>query len=330
MRAPATTTTRFPVFSAGKGVIAIVVAMLEERGLLDISAPIAEAFPEFGASVPGKDQITTLDVLTHTSGMLMPQFCRTWDDWADWDKVRAALVAAPPVHRRGKLAYHPLEYGWLLSEVVERASGVPLEDFVRTELAEKLGLPGLRFRTLPADLERTARSYSTAKKPLLVAGMQFSEILDDLGPESPLLEAFIPGAGLVSDAATLAAFYEFLVRGGVTQDGRRLLSEETIRTYTKRHIYGWDRTNRVPIALSRGFFVGAWGPSVYGWYGTRSCFGHPGAFSTIAFGDHRTGISAAIVTNANRSPIDLVLRMAPLCHRILRSVRRPQRGSRTG
>ena len=321
MRAPVTATTRFPVFSAGKAVIAIVVAMLEERGLLDVHAPIAEIFPEF-ASRPGKERITTLDVLTHTAGMLMPEFCNSWHDWPDWEKVRAAMIEAAPVHKRGKLAYHPLEYGWLLSEVVRQVTGESLQDFVRKELAEPLGLPALRFGADPELFENTARSYTTADKPVEIAGMKFTQIVDALEPDSPLVEAFIPGAGLVSDAATLAAFYEFLVAGGATREGKQLLSEKTIRTYTKRAIYGWDRTNRVPIALARGFFVGAWGPSVYGWFGTRDCFGHPGAFSTVAFGDHRTGISAAIVTNANKSPMDLVSRMAPICHRILRSAGR--------
>jgi CubicO group peptidase (beta-lactamase class C family) len=320
-RSPVTTTTQFPVFSAGKAVIAVVIAMLEERGKLDINAPIADLFPEF-ATAPGKEEITPLDVLTHTAGMLMPEFCNAWLDWPDWDKVRAALIAAPPVHKRGKLAYHPLEYGWLLSEVIQRAAGVSLQDFLRTELAEPLGLPALRFGADKSKLESHARSYTTAKKPLEVAGMQFTRIVDALGPDSPLVDAFIPGAGLVCDAATLAGFYEFLVHGGVTRTGQRLISEKQVRLYTKRAIYGWDRTNKVPIALSRGFFVGAWGPSVYGWFGTRDCFGHPGAFSTVAFGDHRTGISAAVVSNANKSPIDLVKRMAPVCHRILRAARK--------
>ncbi|GEM_PF-1004240 len=319
-RSPVTITTQFPVFSAGKAVIAVVVAMLEERGLLDVQAPIAELFPEF-ATARGKETITTLDVLTHTSGMLMPEFCNEWLDWPDQDKVRAALIAASPVHERGKLAYHPLEYGWLLAEVIERAGGVPLQEFVRAELAEPLELPNLRFGADKEDLEGHARSYTTAKKPVEVAGMKFTTIVDALGPDSPLIDAFIPGAGLVCDAATLAAFYEFLVHGGVSRRGEQLLSEEQVRLYTKRAIYGWDRTNKVPIALSRGFFVGAWGPSVYGWFGTRDVFGHPGAFSTVAFGDHRTGISAAVVSNANKSPIDLVTRMAPVCHRILRAAR---------
>ncbi len=321
LRAPVTRDTQFPVFSAGKAVIAVAVAMLEERGALDVNAPIAELFPEF-ASAPGKEAITPLDVLTHTAGLLMPEFCDEWFDWPDWDKVRAALVDATPVHKRGKLAYHPLEYGWLLSEVIHRAAGVPVQEFVRTELAEPLGLSNLRFGADKADLEGHARSYTTARKPVEIAGMKFTKIVDALGPDSPLVDAFIPGAGLVCDAGTLAAFYEFLVHGGVAHDGTRLLSEEQVRLYTKRAIYGWDRTNRVPIALSRGFFVGAYGPSVYGWFGTREVFGHPGAFSTVAFGDHRTGISAAVVSNANKSPIDLVKRMAPVCHRILRAARR--------
>ena len=44
-------TTPFPVFSAGKPLAAIVIAMLEDRGVLDVNAPIAQIFPEFGCFI---------------------------------------------------------------------------------------------------------------------------------------------------------------------------------------------------------------------------------------------------------------------------------------
>jgi CubicO group peptidase (beta-lactamase class C family) len=55
--------TPFPVLSAGKPLAAIAIAWLEERGRLDIQAPIAQFFPEFTGH--DKERITTYDVLTH-------------------------------------------------------------------------------------------------------------------------------------------------------------------------------------------------------------------------------------------------------------------------
>lgn len=77
--------TPFPVLSAGKPLAAICIALLEERGLLDIKAPIVQLFPEFGQH--GKEHITTLDGLTHRSGLLIPDFVKTPGLWGN----RAAI-----------------------------------------------------------------------------------------------------------------------------------------------------------------------------------------------------------------------------------------------
>ncbi len=106
--------------------------------------------------------------------------------------------------------------------------------------------------------------------------------------------------------------YELLVAGGVTHTGQRILREETVRTYTARAILGFDRTNRVPMTVGRGFLVGAPWPTIYGWTRTSGCFGHAGAFDTLGFGDHATGIAAGIVTNGNAGPMDFFARFRPL------------------
>ncbi len=59
--------TFFPSYSTGKGIAALVVAVLMERGVLDYAAPVATYWPEFGAH--GKESITVGDVLTHRAGL---------------------------------------------------------------------------------------------------------------------------------------------------------------------------------------------------------------------------------------------------------------------
>ncbi len=310
---PATTTTLFPCFSAGKAVLAIAIALLEDRGLLSVHDRIVDHFPEFAAAEDAdKRDITILDVLTHRGGILMRDFCARLEDWPDWDKVRSAMINARPTHRRGTLAYHPLEYGWLLAEVAQRVTGEPFPQWFARQIAGPCGLPQLRFGCDLDEVDRLAHPYWLGPPDGLIAGLQAARMFEDVATRPDLATAFIPGAGLVTDAATLAAFYAMLVQGGVTRSGERLLGLDVVRRYTTRHVMGWDRTNSAPIALGRGFFLGTLGPSLYGWWKTESAFGHAGAFCTLGFADHKTGLSVGIVTNGNRNPADLVLRMAPL------------------
>jgi CubicO group peptidase (beta-lactamase class C family) len=94
--------TPFPVFSAGKPLAAIAIACLEDRRVLDVKAPIAQIFPKFERH--GKRGITTLDVLTHRSGILMPDFVKSTHQWGNRESVRDALIETVPSYARGTLA----------------------------------------------------------------------------------------------------------------------------------------------------------------------------------------------------------------------------------
>src|SRR6476469_315565 len=78
-RQPVTPETRFVVFSASKPVVAVTVAMLEERGLVDVEAPVAKYWPEFAAN--GKGEITVADVLRHRAGIFTPELVMSSRDW---------------------------------------------------------------------------------------------------------------------------------------------------------------------------------------------------------------------------------------------------------
>src|SRR5699024_2099803 len=64
---PWTEDTAAVIFSCSKGLVALGVCMLVERGRLDFDRPIATGWPEFGAN--GKDAITLRDVLSHRAGL---------------------------------------------------------------------------------------------------------------------------------------------------------------------------------------------------------------------------------------------------------------------
>lgn len=316
--------TPFAVFSAGKPVVATAVALCEERGILDAARPVAHYFPEFARA--GKRAITIVDVLTHRSGILLPGLSSTPALWKDRERVAAALADAAPAFRRGTLAYAPLEYGWILGEVVRRAAGISLTEFVEREISVPLGLASLRFGARGRAHASIARPYWLGGAQR-VAGQDISRTFEAVNDSPDFLEAEVPGAGLVTDARSLASFYEFWLQRGLTPAGRRLLSEATVARTLRRHAFGFDRSNRAPLAVARGFLLGTRMPSAYGFWGTQRCFGHAGAFSTLAFADPERDLAVALVTNGNRGRRALLTDLMPVVDAVRRTVR-PRRTPR--
>jgi CubicO group peptidase (beta-lactamase class C family) len=300
--------------------------MLEDRGRLAPDAPVASILPGFEAR--GKGGITVLDVLTHRAGVLLPDLVARPEVWSDREAVLRALIEATPTFERGTFAYMPYEYGWILSEIVSRVDGRALAEFVTDELSDPLGLPELRLGLAGRAADSLAWSYWLGRKKLVVGGVDVAADFEARNNSVDQIESLNPAVSLVTDGASLAAFYEFLVAGGVDRTGRRLISERTLKRYMGRSFVGWERSSRAFSAVGRGFIVGAGFPTIFGWWRTDGCFGHPGGLSCLAFGDHRTGLAAAILTNGNRSFFDLARRFLPLAAGLRKACLRG-RGDRT-
>jgi len=311
--------TPFPVLSAGKPLAAVAVALLEDRGALDVQAPVSTVIPGFEAH--GKSEITVLDVLTHRAGIFLPDLIESRQSWADRDAVLRHLIEVKPTYKRGTFAYMAYEYGWILSEVVRRVDGRAFPEFVAAELAGPLELPDLAFGLRGRDPESLAHLYWLGKDKVIVGGVNVAADFEGRNNSALQIDSMNPAVSLVTDAASLAAFYEFLLNTGVTGTGRRLLAEGTLRKYITRNFMGWERNSKALTAMGRGFMVGAPFPTVYGWWNTGSCFGHAGGFCTLAFGDLETGIAAAIVTNGNQGFMDLARRFIPLAQGLRKACR---------
>jgi CubicO group peptidase (beta-lactamase class C family) len=304
--------TPFSVLSAGKPLAAVAIALLEDRGVLDAETPVAELIPGF--EVHGKGEITILDVLTHRAGILLPDLVENPQLWEDREAVLRCLVEARPAYKRGTFAYMPYEYGWILAEIIFRVDGRTVAAFTREELFEPLGLPDLSFGLGGREIDSLAFSYWFGKDRLMVAGIDVADDFEGRNNSASQFNSENPAVSLVANAACLAAFYEFLLAGGVTRTGKRLISEKTLEKYTTRNFVGWERSAKAFCAVGRGFMLGAGFPTIYGWWGSSGCFGHPGGFSSLAFGDRDSGIAAAIVTNGNRGFTDIAKRFMPLAH----------------
>jgi CubicO group peptidase (beta-lactamase class C family) len=72
--------TPFLLWSTGKPFTAMAVHQLAERGLLDLDAPIAAHWPEYGRA--GKGSVTPRHALTHTTGVPLSTRHVVGDAWA--------------------------------------------------------------------------------------------------------------------------------------------------------------------------------------------------------------------------------------------------------
>lgn len=299
VRREVTAQTTFPVFSASKPFVAVAVAMLEERGLLDVNAPLSRFVPEWS-----RDR-TVLDVLTHRAGIIVPELTGDARRWSDPADILRTLATTPPRYPRGTIAYGPYEYGWILAEVIARVAGEPLPVFLKREFLDPAGVD-VRFTIEPKDAGEIARTYWLGGKRV-VAGHELSATWEAVQNAPETRATLCAGAGLYATADALARFYEALLEGG-----RGLIRPETIAAYTRVNASGFDRSNNLPLRIGRGFLLGQVMPSTYGWFGTSRCYGHAGAFSVVAGADPDRGLSVAYVTNANRGPYDLLWRAASI------------------
>ena len=127
---PVASDTPFYAYSVGKGATSAVAHVLVERGLFGYDTPIVELWPEFGAH--GKESATVRHALTHTVGVPGIPADTTPEDLCDWDRMCAAIADSEPWWEPGtKTAYHAYPFGYIVGEIVRRATGKPISQVLQ-------------------------------------------------------------------------------------------------------------------------------------------------------------------------------------------------------
>ncbi|NIN12413.1 MAG: serine hydrolase, partial [Gemmatimonadales bacterium] len=191
-KVPVTEATAFQVMSASKPVVAFSVAVLEDRGLLDVERPVSHYIPQFKRE--DKGEITVLDILTHRSGVLVPRLWNSPEIWPDWERVHEEIWRSRPRYRRGTLAYHPLEYGWILGELVRRVSGLWIDEFLDEIVPPQLQL--LRLRVDHDAAARMARTYWLGPKRYRLGREEVAARFEEIYNAPSTLTSLVPGASM--------------------------------------------------------------------------------------------------------------------------------------
>ena len=319
-----TTDTIFRIASQSKAITAASVLSLMEEGKLNVSDPVSQYIPTFAKTtvavangksvdiVPAKRPITIRDLLTHTSGIsygVEPTVASLYDakglgpaagfGWYTADKdegicdTMARLGTLPFVAQPGE----QWVYGYntdVLGCIVERASGMTLDAYIRARITGPLGMKDTQFYLPAAQRARLAAVYSSGADGLIARapdGARGQGHYVD-GPH----KSFSGGAGLLSTARDYSRFLEMIRRGGEL-DGVRVLSPRTVRLMTTNQI------GDLRVTFDRG--VMGFGFGITDHYGGNGmdgvgAFGWGGAYGTV----YR-------VDPESRSVLILMLQMLP-------------------
>ncbi len=323
-----TTDAIFRIASQTKALTSVGILSLMEEGKLGLNDPVSRYIPTFAKTTvavrsgptvtfePVKRAITIRDLLTHTAGI-------SYGTGADvsalyeakglgpaagfgWYTADKAEPICDTMERLGTLPFvaQPGEawvYGYntdILGCVVERASGMALDEFIRARITGPLGMKDTQFFLAPAQRDRLATVYSstddgqTARAPEGPRGQ--GAYVD--GPR----KSFAGGAGLVSTARDYARFLEALRNGG-TIDNVRLLSQRAVALMTTNQVGTLRSTNGL------GFGLGFETTDRYGAAGMESqgSFGWAGAYGSFYDVDPQARLTIVVMIQQipNRSDI---------------------------
>lgn len=287
--------TLFLLFSAGKPLTALAVHHLAERGLIDLDAPVWTYWPAYAAG--GKLDVSVRHVLRHRSGAPTSTGSIVGDAriMTDWDRSIAAAERAHPRWPAGEVpAYHILNYGFVLGELVRRVSGVPLAQYAREALLDPLGLGDTHIGLPHNQAHRLA--------PLRVHSGGLASLVRSAYFNRPAVrEAVVPAATVTATAPDVARLYRMLLLGG-TIDGVRVLRPETLQAALRPTTASGekDRLLRIPVRWAEGFQLGgAVGRSgtAMGTSPDPETFGHNGSYVCSAWADPVRDLVCVYLTN---------------------------------
>jgi CubicO group peptidase (beta-lactamase class C family) len=315
--------TLFRIASQTKAITSVAILSLVEEGKIGLNDPASRFIPAFAETtvavrndsgltfVPARRRVTIRDLLTHTAGISYG----TEPDIAALYQAKGLGPAAgrgwytadknePICETMERLATLPFRaqpgegwvYGYntdILGCIVERASGLPLDEFFRTRITEPLGMKDTRFFVPASDRDRLSVVYASGTDGRITRAPEGS-IGQGHYVEGPR-RSFAGGAGLVSTARDYARFLEMIRNGGVL-GSVRILAPRTVELMTTNQIGSLYPTP------GQGFGLG---------FGTTDRFGANGMDSVGAFGWGGAYGSGYRVDPQGRLVIVLMIQLMP-------------------
>lgn len=248
----------FRIASMTKPITSVAFMMLVEQGLVAVDTPVHHVLPEFkdiavynggGGGVPFVTKPTAepmrmVDLLRHTSGLTYSFQNRSnvdaayregkiesWHGGHDLDGFIGALAKIPLEFSPGTAWNYSVATD-VLGAVVQRVSGLPLDQFFKERIFAPLKMKDTFFQVPDDKIDRLTDCYT------LVPGK--GRVMYDRGADSAwsrMPELVSGGGGLVSTTLDYHRFNTMLLNGGEL-DGVRILGRKTLDLMTQNHLPG--------------------------------------------------------------------------------------------
>jgi CubicO group peptidase (beta-lactamase class C family) len=297
----ATPETYFNMFSASKVVTAMLIHLLDDKGLVHLDDAVVEYIPEFGAH--GKHNVTIRHVLTHRSGIpTTPKGQVDLDIISNHEAILQLICDSKPVSGAGRrLAYHALTGGYVLAEIIQRVTGKPIRQVLDEEIRKPLGFQSFNYGVAQEDLDKVAVEAFTGPRPRLPYSWLLERALGigiqtavDYANDPRFRTGVIPSGNLIGTPNEICQFFEMLRCEG-SLNGVRIFDPRTVRRAIAEQSYlELDAILMMPVRYGMGFILGDRHVSFYG-PNTAKAFGHLGFTNVLAWADPSRRISVALM-----------------------------------
>ncbi|MFL5357433.1 serine hydrolase [Archangium sp.] len=225
---PATVDTVFPIGSCTKAFTSMAAGISQDEGVLSLDDSPHRYLPYFKLGDPEADALVTLrDMLSHRTGLKSyADLAAEFGVLTREEYLRAALSAKPAARLRAEFQYSNAMYT-AAGELIARANHSTWERVIQTRIFDALGMKSSFTSALHVKAEDHALGY------VYDEGARTWKAVPT--PES--LEVLAPAGSMASTARDMTQWLRLLTGGG-SIEGKRLVTEETLRDLTHPHIRG--------------------------------------------------------------------------------------------
>ncbi len=275
---PMTPDTIFDLASLTKVIATTTCVMrLEQLGQIKLNDPVAKYIPDFAQN--GKQEVTIRMLLTHYSGLPADlDLKQPWNGLEEgYSRVNAVALQSPPGS-----TFRYSDVGFVvLGELVQKVSGMPLDQYAQTYIFGPLGMTSTRFNPPQTWVPRIAPTQRDEHTGQVVRGTVHDPTAHQMG-------GVAGNAGLFSNADDVAKFAQTLLDGGAPILSPLIVEKMTTpqqpANYPNVRGLGWDIDS--PFSSNRGELLPV------------GSFGHTGFTGTSLWIDPTTNTYIILLTNA--------------------------------
>ncbi|PWD98474.1 serine hydrolase domain-containing protein [Marinilabilia rubra] len=303
----------FRMASMTKGMTAVAVLQLYERGLIQLDEPVKKYLPEFDdpkillhvnedstfTAAPANKDITIRMLLTHTSGIgygfqneeynalvLKNNVSEGFgnDDRTLAENVRR-IAALPLLHEPGKKYTYGMSYD-VLGHLIEVVSGIRYDKYIQHYILSPLQMTDSYFLIPEEEVGRLVKVYQPGANDVGIRKSNYELVNYPLIKER---RAFSGGADLCSTASDYARFVEMVLNKG-DYKGTRILGERYVEMMLSKQTSlkegGYEQGFAAWVTNDKG---AAEGPMDVG------SFGFGGFFDTYSWADPQKDYVAVLL-----------------------------------